>query len=330
MIQRLTLFLGPERLRLLFLLLATTGLTSLVLNAVDGEWVTTVQTGLAVIFIVGALVIVGGRMTPFDRGRLIGLALPALGAVVLALLVLPQYAIFLIGGAVGWVLAGLFLFNPKGPMQYERAVKHLRKGQYAEAVSEMDDLIKSQPKVANHYRFRAELLRLWGRFDRARRDYQRMIDLEPDSALGYNGLAEVYLQERQYDRARDAAQRAYALAPAEWVAAYNLGMIEDRLALSEAVITHLRQALALKVGDARHRLLIHLYLVRAYVRLGQLDAAQQELAALNKLRGGLNEWQVLFQDPKSETLRMVIEDDVKTAEALMNRTLDLSTLKGET
>jgi tetratricopeptide (TPR) repeat protein len=326
MIKRLNLFLGPERVRALFLLLAVTGLLSLILNAVEAEWVTTVQTLLVLVFIIGAGVIVFTRLDSFDRGRYLGLLAPSLGAVVLGLTVLPQFLLPLLGGAAGWVIAGLFLFNPRGPMQYQQAVKHLRKNEYEQAVKVMDGLIKEESQNPNHYRFRAEILRLWGKLDRAKRDYQKMTELDPESAVGFNGLAEVYLQGGEYQNAREAGLKAYELAPDEWVASYNLGMIEDRLRESQAAVEHLREALQAKVPDARHRLLIYLYLMRAYVRMGDVDAARVELAQLKKQQAGLREWQTILSSEQAETLRKVIEQDVQTAAALIEGSLDVAGL----
>ncbi|MBC8098509.1 MAG: tetratricopeptide repeat protein, partial [Armatimonadetes bacterium] len=294
MLKRLTLFLGPERLRAIFLLLAATGLGSLMLNAVQADWVAAAQSGLAALFIIGTAVIVWTRLDPFDRGRWLGILAPSVGALVLGLTLLPNLLLPLAGGAVGWVVAGVFLFNPRAPMNYQKAVKHLRKSEYDQAAKLMDELIREQPKIANHYRFRAEILRLWGKLDRARRDYQKMTELEPDSAIAFNGLAEVCLQAGDYPAALKAAQQAYALAPGEWVAAYNLGMIEDRLHAPDDAITHLREALKAKVPDARHRLLIRLYLLRAYARLGDAEAAQSELRELKKQATGLREWQSIL------------------------------------
>ncbi len=188
-----SLFLGPARLRSLFLVIAATGLLSLMLNAFSGDWVTPAQTLLLAVALVGATIIVVGKMEPEDRGRWLALLLPAFGAVLLGLTVLPQYILALSGAAAGWIVAGLFFFRSRGPMEYQEAVKHLRKSEFAEAVKVMDILIKQQPRDANHYRFRAELLRVWGRLDRAKRDYQKMVELEPKSAVAYNGLAEVLL-----------------------------------------------------------------------------------------------------------------------------------------
>jgi tetratricopeptide (TPR) repeat protein len=181
----------------------------------------------------------------------------------------------------------------------------------------MDGVIREEPNVPEHLRFRAEVLRVWGKIDRAKRDYRRMTEIAPESAVAFNGLAEVCLQAGDYAPAREAAQRAAELAPGEWVALYNLGMIEDRLGNSEAVIDHLTAALALKVPDARHRALIQVYLTRAYARLGRLDEARRAVAALKGLKNGLDEWDTILKSEQAETLRAAIGADVALARALL-------------
>lgn len=337
MIKRITLFLGPQRLRALFLLLASTGILSLILNAAAASatqaqpaaWIPAVQTLLALAFIGGSTLIVFSALDSYERGRWIGILAPSFGLVLLGLLILPQYSGILFGGAVGWAVAGAFIFRPRGPMQYQQAVKLLRKSEYADAVKVMDILIKTEPKQPNHYRFRAEILRVWGKLDRAKRDYKKMTELDPESAVAFNGLAEICLQAGDYDAAHVAGLRAYALAPDEWVAAYNLGMIEDRLGQADAAITHLNEALAAKVPDARHRLLIYFYLVRAYSRLNDTANAETQLAHLKKQRDGLREWQTILGSDQAQTLRDVIEADVQTAEALIDGTLSVSALAAE-
>lgn len=321
-----SLFLGPARLRALFLVIAVTGLGSLVLNAFSGDWVIPAQTILLGVALVGAVVIIVGKMEPEDRGRWLALLLPAVGALVLGFTVLPQYILALTGAAAGWIVAGLFFFRTRGPMEYQQAVKHLRKNELGEAVKVMDILIKQQPRDSSHYRFRAELLRIWGRLDRAKRDYQKMIELEPNSAIAYNGLAEVQLQAGNYEGAREAGLRAAELAPGEWVALYNLGMVEDRLALSQDVITHLNAALALKVPDARHRLLMYLYLARANARLGNAEAAQAAVAELRRHKNGLEEWQKILASEQAQTLRDALGEDVAAATELAKPKSDVMAL----
>lgn len=319
MIDRFRLFLGPARLRALFILIAVTGLASLMLNVVidDYDWVRPVQSLLALIALVGAVVIIGGRLDPAERGRWSAILMPAIGALILAGTVLTDFALPLIGAALGWIVAGLFLFRAKMPMAYQKAIRALRKADYETAVKVMDQIIKEEPDNPGHYRFRAELLRLWGKLDRARRDYVRITELDPESAVGFNGLAEVSLQAGDFRRAHEAALRAAALAPDDWVALYNLGMIEDRLRDSAAAIEHLSAALEQKVPDARHRLLIHLYLLRAYARTNQPEAAAEQLKKMQRLRSGLEEWQKILADDQAATLRAVLGADVELATELI-------------
>jgi tetratricopeptide (TPR) repeat protein len=328
MIKRVQLFLGPARSRAFVVWFGVTGLANLILNSMVSEyaWVRPVQTVLVIVFLVGVGVIFGGRMEPGERGRWFGILLPAVVALLIAVFIAPQLGGVLIGGALGWVVAGLFLSRSRMPIQYKEAVRHLRKNEYAEAVKVMDGVIKDEPDEPNHYRFRAEVLRIWGKLDRATRDYQKMTKLAPDSALAYNGLAEVYLQNRDYQNALEAAQKANQLAPGDWVTYYNLGMIEDRLGQSSAVIEHLQQALAYKVKDVRHRALIHFYLARAYSRLNQSEAAQEQVQALKKLVTGLEEWQTILNSDQAETLRAVLGEDVKAAQALVDGQLNFAEL----
>lgn len=322
MIKRLTLFLGPARLRALFILIAGTGLVSLVLNAFPGAWVVPTQTILALACAVGIAIIFMTRMERQDQARWVAILLPALGAVILGAFFLPQFQLALVGAGVGWIVAGLFIFRARTPMQYQAAVKLLRKNDFAEAVKAMDAIIKDEPDKPQHYRFRAEILRVWGKLDRARRDYKKMTELAPDSPLAWNGLAEVQLQAGDYHDALRAAKRAYELAPDEWVAVYNLGMIEDRLGYWGDVVEHLEKAAALKVPDARHRLLIHLYLIRAYLQLGERDRAAAHLDALRGSKSGLAEWQTILSSDQATTLRAVIGADVEQARGLIERGLD--------
>jgi hypothetical protein len=328
MINRFALFLGPARLRALIVWIAVTGLASLVLNVIVDEydWVRSVQTLLALAAVVGAGVIVLGRMDPLDRGRWIGILLPALGAVVLGLTVLPQFSLLLFGAALGWIVAGALVFRPKTPEGVRQAVRALRRGDLEQAVEAMDQTIKAEPDNPAHYRFRAELLRLAGKLDRARRDYTRMSELEPNSPIAFNGIAEVELQAGRYVRAHEAAQKAAELAPDEWVALYNLGMIEDRLKQSHGVIEHLTRALELKVPETRHRLLVHVYRARAFARLGDEPAAQEVIAALRRSASGLEEWQRILKDDQAATLRAVIGEDVTVAERLIDGTLTVPEL----
>lgn len=328
MITRFRNWLGEGRFYTLIGALLTTGAGSILLSFVDAPWATSAQTLIALGFLLLALVLILGRMDGDERRKWIAILTPALGLVLLGGVFLPEFNALLLGGAVGWVLAGSLIFGrSRAPQQYRVAIKHMRKRDYKEAVETMDELIKEQSDEPNHYRFRAELLRLWGKLGRARNDYQKMARLAEDKndkstlAVAYNGLAEVELQAERYDAAHQAALKAYTSAPDEWVAAYNLGMIEDRLGRSRDVINHLDEALKLKIKDARHRALIHFYRVRAYARLGDDDATSNALAELKRERRGLDEWTQILQSDQAQTLREVLAQDVEAARQLADEQL---------
>ncbi len=329
MTEQLRLLLGTARLRALVLLLAVTGLASLLLNAFDADampWVTSAQTLLALSVPIGALAILVSSLEPAARVRWLVILLPVAGALLLGLTGEPRLLLPLAGVALGWALAGIFLFRPRQPQLAQQAIKALRRGQYEDALAAMDALLLTEPEVAAHYRLRAEILRLAGDLARARDDYLHMTRLTPQDASAWNGLAEVLLQAGQHEEARDAGLRALALAPEDWVAYYNLGMVEDRLRLPREASVHLREALSRRVPDARHRLLLRLFLMRALVRLDDRAGAQETLQQLRGERSGLQEWQRLLVHEQAAPLRKVLAEDIQLAQALMDEDAPLELL----
>lgn len=328
MIKRFFFFLGPNRTRALFLLLAGTGLGNLLMNVIvqDNPWARDVQTILVFVFLIGTTVIILSALDPFERGRWIGIIAPVIGALLLAASFFPNALPIVLGAGFGWIVAGIFLFRPRTPEEYKQAVRALRKSDYAEAVKYMDALIKADPKNPHHYRFRAEVLRIWGKLPLAKRDYKKMTEIAPDMAVAWNGLAEILLQMGDYQAAYQAALRAYQLAPDEWVAAYNLGAIEDRLKRPHDVLEHLRHALNQKIPDARHRLLAHFYMARAYARLDDVVSAQESVKKIQNLYGAIHEWRTLMKSEQAQTLREFIEADINTLTALANGDLTIQEL----
>ncbi|MBK8134924.1 MAG: hypothetical protein IPK52_03630 [Chloroflexi bacterium] len=325
--RRFTEFLGPRRLNALFIALASTGLLSLILNAVEGEWVVAVQTVLLLGFVGVAVGIIFSALDQFARGRWVGILTPAFGLVILGSTVFRDQSPLFMGLAFGWVVAAQFLFNPRGPMAYQKAVKAMRRGEYDAALAEIDPLIRKEPKAAAHYQFRAEINRLSGKLNAAKRDYKKLIELGGENeAVGYNLLAEVNLQTGDYKEALAAGTKALALAPEEWVTAYNLGMIEDRLKMPKQALEHLDKALEVGVPDARHRLLIHLYRARAQVRQNDTLQAQSAVDALKGERKALKEWNKLLGSDPSDTLRQVLAADIEAASALIEGRLDVTAL----
>jgi tetratricopeptide (TPR) repeat protein len=255
------------------------------------------------------------RFAPDERRQFALVILPAIGALSLGLL-FPSLMAFFGPVGIGWLLISLIAVRGRVRREYQVAIRAMRRGEYDQAIAAVSGLIETEPENADHPRFRAELYRLAGKIKQARADYERVIALRPDSGVGYTGLAEVYLQDGEYESALPYAKQALEREPDDWVAPYNLGMIEDRLNLWPDSVRHLELALRVGVPDGRHRLLIHLWLARAYFRQGKVAEAERELQNLSRERGGLHEWRTIFENEEAAVLRGVLLDDVQLAERL--------------
>ncbi|PJF36380.1 MAG: hypothetical protein CUN49_05715 [Candidatus Thermofonsia Clade 1 bacterium] len=317
MFGRFIAWLGVGRARFIFGLLAITGLLSLMLNAIQPPepWIPTVQTALAALFLVGAAAAVITRFDRQERRQILILIVPALGALLLGLFV-PQWFTALAVVAAGWIAIALISGRAAVRREYQRAIKHMRKSEYDEAIAIISDLIKAEPDQADHRRFRAELYRLAGNLRKARADYEKVIALTPNSGVGYNGLAEIYLQEGNFERAFEYGLKAHALEPNHWVAAYNLGMIANRMGKWDESIAYLKRALSAKIPDSRHRLMAYLWLACAYVFTDDQTSAREALAALQGEKRGLREWQIILSSEQATLLRRVLGEDVALAEQL--------------
>lgn len=326
-VRRFVAWLGPRRAWFLFGLLASTGLISLVLNAIgqDQAWVRLAQSLLVISFLVGAVVTIVLRFPAQDRRQTLIVVGPALVAMSLGLL-FPHLMLLFLPVAVGWIVLAVVGLRARVRREYVQAIRHLRNREYKEAIDIITEVIADEPKVADHYRFRAELYRLSARLKRAREDYQRVVDLMPESGVGYNGLAEVYLQDSEFDAALPFAEKARTLEPNEWVPAYNLGMIHDRRGDWAQAIPTLTRALELGIPDSRHRLLTQLWLTRAHFHRGESEQADAALAKLRRETAGLQEWYTIFESEEAAVLKAVLLEDVTLAGKLLDAKASVSLL----
>ncbi len=259
----------------------------------------------------------GTRFSGTSQQRFWSVVGPSLVLIGLGVLI-PRWTLFFGGAGIGWLIVSQFVLRGRVRMEYQSAIKALRRGDYAEAISFMDHLIAAEPDDLEHWRFRAELYRLAGDLPKAQADYEQMKQIDPNNADAYMGLAEVFAQQGQYDEARRYAEDAYQRQPQNWMTSYNLGMIEDRLGNAEAALHCLDETISLGVPSSRYWLLIRLWRARSFYRLGKLDEARGELDRMRKQTAGLREWQLVFESEHAAALRGMLEGDVKLAEELLN------------
>lgn len=305
--------------------LALAGVVALQLAYAGAAWRPAAQVTLVWLALAGLGAALLARVSPAGRGRVLLAFSPALALVALGV-VLPELADFLVGGGIGWIVAAQLVFRGPTSMTYQTAVKHLHRNELPEAIAVMDRLIEQEPGDAEHYRFRAELYRLQGTLNLAQRDYERAISLAPDAPGGYLGLAELHIQQGKLDHAQDYIEQALVRDPAGWAAPYNLGLIADRQGSAANAIGALEQALKARIPDARHRLLAHLWLARAYMRRGQTPPARRQLEALKKHATALDAWRMVLASEQAAPLRDLLARDLDLAARLIDGSAPLATL----
>lgn len=239
----------------------------------------------------------------------------------------PNWTLFFVGTALGWLVVAQFVFRGATRMQYRAAIGHLRKGEYSEAVAIMDAIVQAEPDDPAHRQFRAGLYRLAGQWDDAVSDYKALIRLVPNGVDARVGLAEVYIQREEYDQARTVARAAESCDPHDWAVLYTLGMIADREGDARAASEALERAAASGIPRSRDRLLVHLWLARAYVRSGQSDPAQQQVVEMHKEADSLDEWRLILDSDQGRALRPLLETDINLATQLVRGTAALEVLE---
>ena len=318
MLREVSLWLGEGRVRALLVLLGVTGLASVLLQvgAPDQPWSLSAQTGLVLVFLLGAVYIIAGRLTPVARRSMLIRVLPALGALALGAII-PNLLPLFLGAGFGWLLVSQFALRDTEQREYKLAIKAMRHQDYKAAIEQMNTLIDRDPKDARHYAFRAQLFRLKKDLRRAHYDYQQVIALAPETGVGQNGLAELFLQEDNLPEARKWGEAAYAQAPQDWVALYNLGMIAERQQDHTASAEYLQTALDLGLPDSRHRLLTKLWLTKSLYRLGKQVEAQQIATQMKREKSGLSEWKTILGSDEADSVRHLLQEDIRQAEILL-------------
>jgi tetratricopeptide (TPR) repeat protein len=318
-VQRFITWLGQGRAWVIFSIIGVSGTLSLMLQAVgtDVAWVIPVQNGLFLAALLGVIVVIVGRLDPIDRQPLLISILPLFVGFAVGI-VIPALMLWALGAGFGWLIVSQVILRRNVRREYQQAIRYLRNNDYAEAIHIISCLIKAEPEDSHHYRFRADLYRLQGKYNKAIKDYEQIIKLEPESSIGHNGLSEIALQENDLENALEHARRAYDLEPEQWSMSYNLAMIEDRLGMASDAVAHLQETLAAGVSDSRHRLLIHLWLGRAFFRLGDRGQAEEQLSLIRRQNRGLKEWQTVLESEQAQTIRQILREDVALAQQIFD------------
>jgi tetratricopeptide (TPR) repeat protein len=122
---------------------------------------------------------------------------------------------------------------------------HLRAGNLTMAFVKYDKALQMDPTLKRVRYKKGRLLLQKGLTDDAIREFQRIVQDDPDDALAYEGLGHAYFLTEELDLSKQNFQKSLALNDQLWLSHNFLGMIYDKERKFDQAITHYKKALAI-------------------------------------------------------------------------------------
>src|SRR5437879_10863620 len=139
-----------------------------------------------------------------------------------------------------------------------------------------------QPDQAEHRRRLAQSLYEQAKYTDALDEYQRLVDLEPDSANNHLRISEIYRRLRQFDKAEQQILLAKRLAPGNLEVVYNEAAVYEAEEHYDEAVRVLSTAVAAVKGESEFAPARRRSLGILYQLLGQLYRDKQNYpAAIN-------------------------------------------------
>jgi protein O-mannosyl-transferase len=160
--------------------------------------------------------------------------------------------------------------NPDCSMAYYNlGLTYFQQGRLDEAIRQYQKVLQSDPNEIDALNNLGSALLQQGRTDEAIASYQKVLARAPDSAAAHNALALAYVQQGRMDEAVAHLQKALASRPDYVEAHYNLGNTFLQQGRTGEAIAEFQKALASRPDYAE----AHNNLGNAFVRAGQMDNA---------------------------------------------------------
>ena len=91
---------------------------------------------------------------------------------------------------------------PSQPSEYRKAVKAIKKEDYARAVELLQKVVDENPKNANAWNYMGYSLRNLKKYDEALAAYEKALQIKPKHKGALEYLGELYLQTDQLEKAK--------------------------------------------------------------------------------------------------------------------------------
>lgn len=185
-------------------------------------------------------------------------------------------------GVLAWQLRSSTLL----PLALAPAVKQLRLGNKVQALSIVNDYLRTKPDQWQALQLRAAIELSMMNLPDAERDAKRVTQVAPNQESGYSALGNVYLAQGLYQRAKDNFERALRLKPHSPNTNYNYGLgcyrLSDYATAKDAFEVVLKKA---SLPD-ENMLLANYYLAKCYEALGDLTLATMARERLKQYKAG--------------------------------------------
>ena len=120
-------------------------------------------------------------------------------------------------------LSFLLLACSANPAEIE---KMYRDGKYEQAIKAINRRLFTHPTEVKSYHIRARCHEELGDLDKAQKDYNRIIDIDPEYAQAYAGIGKILLEKEFYQDAELYILKAASLEPEDFDIIYLTGRIQ--------------------------------------------------------------------------------------------------------
>jgi rhomboid protease GluP len=151
-------------------------------------------------------------------------------------LVFPAFALVLAGGAY----AIREVHTPV--VRLEKAEEAFRKGDSADALRELDQVVRARPKYAPAWFLMGTVYVRNRQDDKAEAAFRRAVELNPKSPAPLAQLGVMYLRSKRYEQARQMFHQITVVDPKDADAHVNLGVTLNLLGRDEEALASFRRA----------------------------------------------------------------------------------------
>lgn len=163
---------------------------------------------------------------------------------------------------------------------YQQAEMFVNEQRFDEARREYQKVIELDPMLPQAYLGLGNIHLAQFKFDLALKTYTQAIELKLQSPEIYCNRGIVYTKQGQYERAIADFQQGLAINANYTPARFELGFVYQQIGEYEKAVREYERVLPHRQGD----LALHHNLARCYFRLGQVEAAAQQHAIAQQIR----------------------------------------------